>query len=224
MRWEPSKMGMKGARRRTLRGPRRESARNSMLRRITLEALESRTLLDATLPTPTVVANSQIEYLERRRATTAVRRLPSTSTTRTSWRRSGYATIPSWRRGSRSSWRWRSPTTPGLHGRSPRRYRSSPNPNTSGPTVPLRAGDRPECRVRPQRPHLRAHRPAHDATTASVRWCWTRTTSPVITPVSLVSGKRGVRVGRHRPCADADDGSRRPTSPRSATSIRSGRP
>ena len=61
MRWEPSKMGTNGARRRTLRGPRRESTRTSMLRRITLESLEPRTLLDATLPTPTVVANSPID-------------------------------------------------------------------------------------------------------------------------------------------------------------------
>ena len=57
MRWEPSKMESKGARRRTLRGPRREAARNTMLRRITLEALESRTLLDASLPAPTVATS-----------------------------------------------------------------------------------------------------------------------------------------------------------------------
>src|SRR5690242_4073775 len=57
MRWEPSKMGTKGARRRTLHGPRRKSTRNSVLRQITLEGLEPRTLLDATLPTPTVLSS-----------------------------------------------------------------------------------------------------------------------------------------------------------------------
>ena len=57
MRWEPSKMGTNGARRRTLRGPRREAARNTMLRRITLESLESRIVLDASLPAPTVATS-----------------------------------------------------------------------------------------------------------------------------------------------------------------------
>src|SRR4051812_31258103 len=60
MRSEPSKLGMKGARGRTPRGPRRGSARNSMLRAIALEALEPRTLL-AALPTPTVLPSSQID-------------------------------------------------------------------------------------------------------------------------------------------------------------------
>src|SRR5437764_15256722 len=62
MRSEPSKLGMKGARGRTLRGPRRESARNSMLRQIALEALGPRTLLAATpLPTPAVLPSSQVD-------------------------------------------------------------------------------------------------------------------------------------------------------------------
>ena len=43
---------------RTMRSARRESSRNSKLRRIALEGLESRMLL-ATLPTPTAVSGSQ---------------------------------------------------------------------------------------------------------------------------------------------------------------------
>ena len=57
MSWEPSKIGTNGARRRDASGTRREAARNSILRRITLESLEPRVLLDATLPTPTVVTS-----------------------------------------------------------------------------------------------------------------------------------------------------------------------
>src|SRR3954451_6308757 len=60
MRSEPAKVGTKGTRGRTLRGSRRELARNSMLRRIALEALEPRTLM-AVLPTPTVLPNSQVD-------------------------------------------------------------------------------------------------------------------------------------------------------------------
>src|SRR5436309_3382065 len=61
MRSEPSKLGMKGARGRTHGGPRRGSARNSMLRQIALEALEPRMLLAAALPTPAVLPNSQVD-------------------------------------------------------------------------------------------------------------------------------------------------------------------
>src|SRR4051812_22590089 len=59
MRSEPAKMGTKGTRGRT-RGPRHGIARNSMLRRIALEALEPRTLM-AVVPTPTVLPNSQVD-------------------------------------------------------------------------------------------------------------------------------------------------------------------
>src|SRR3954451_2174658 len=65
MRSEPAKMGTKGTRGRTLRGPRRGLARNSMLRRIALEALEPRTLM-AVLPTPTVLPNSQVDISNSR--------------------------------------------------------------------------------------------------------------------------------------------------------------
>ena len=208
MRWEPSKMGMKGARRRTLRGPRRESARNSMLRRITLEALESRTLLDATLPAPTVVANSQIEYHGRRRGTRAVRRLPSTSTTRTSWRRSGCATIPSWRRGSRSSWRCRSPTMPGIHGRPPRRYRSSPNPNTTGPTVPFAQATDPSVAF-DRNDHIYVLTDQNTTDNSVGALVLDTYDFSGDTPSAAGVEQCGVRVGRRRPRADADDGGRR---------------
>lgn len=59
MRSEPAKMGTNRIHGRTLRGPRRELARKSMLKRIALEALEPRTLM-AVLPAPTVLPNGLV--------------------------------------------------------------------------------------------------------------------------------------------------------------------
>ena len=58
MHREPSMKGTTGELVRTMRSPRRESSRNSKLRRLALEGLEYRMLL-STLPTPTVVSGSQ---------------------------------------------------------------------------------------------------------------------------------------------------------------------
>ncbi len=65
MRWDASEVETKGSRARSRTGVRGKLARNSVLRHMALEGLETRTLLSttttSTLPAATVALNSQID-------------------------------------------------------------------------------------------------------------------------------------------------------------------
>ena len=153
MRSEPSKVGTKGARRRTLRGPRREA-------RPEFDAAPDRprgagapdAAGRATLPRRRCCRTARSDVSQSvGGATRAPRRSPSTRTTRRSWRRSGSRNDPTLAPARRCSSRWRPRTTAARPGRGLTLGRSPHEPDDEQPDRAVPRGDRPERRVRPQR-------------------------------------------------------------------------